>query len=179
MCIYENVCDLDSLIPNVLVACRAIKHSSTGFSPVYLHNGREFRLSQVIFPAPDKEPPMITAHSRNSRKSLEGAFYAVSQNLKRTHKITKDRSQHYPRYRSYETGYLVYVLTPKDSRGKLGEVWCDPWKTFGRTGVCIQYNGCGWVKTKTNSKIRLQPIEILLPPSTRPMDTAVSKQTRY
>ena len=136
LCMYENVCDWDSLVPNVLLAYRATKHSSTGFTPAYLHNGRELRLPpQVIFPAPDKEPQMTTAYARNLRKNLKNAFYAVSQNLKRTHEITKDRSQHYPRYRPYEIGDLVYVLTPKGSLGKLGEVWCGPWKIIGKTGV--------------------------------------------
>ena len=54
---YDNVNDCDTLVPYILLAYRSTKHSSAGFTPAYLHSGRELRLpAQVVLSAPDKEP---------------------------------------------------------------------------------------------------------------------------
>ena len=44
---------------------------------------------------------MTTAYSRNLRRDVTDAFCAVSQNIKRTHEITKDRSQHQKRRQKF------------------------------------------------------------------------------
>ena len=60
-CMLDHPDDWDTLIPNVLMAYRSIRDSSTGFTPNYLLTGREMRIpAHVIFPAPDKEPVLVT-----------------------------------------------------------------------------------------------------------------------
>ena len=106
--------DWDTFIPNVLMAYRSTRHSSTRFTPNYLLTGREMRLlAHVIFPAPDKEPILVTDYARKLRWNLMEAFRSASNHLQRSHELTRDKSEHYARYRPYEIGDLVYVLTPK------------------------------------------------------------------
>ena len=142
-CMLDHPDDWDTLIPNVLMAYRSTRHSSTGFTPNYLLTGREMRLpAHVIFPAPDKEPILVTDYARKLRWNLMEAFRSASNHLQRSHELTRDKSEHYARYRPYEIGDLVYVLTPKGSRGKLGEVWNGPWKIVARTGVIYTLTWC-------------------------------------
>ena len=120
-CMLDHPDDWDTFIPNVLMAYRSSRHSSTGFTPNYLMTGREMRLpSHVIFPAPDKEPVLVTDYARELRRNLAEAFRMTSTHLQHSHELTQDKSEHYARYKPYEVGDLVYVLTPKGSRGKLG-----------------------------------------------------------
>ena len=128
-----------------MLAYRSTRRSSTGFTPAYLHNGRELRLPpQVVFPASSREPQMVTDYARQLRNNLQQAFYAVSSNLQTSHEETKDRSHHYANYCPYEIDDFVYVLTPKGSRGKLGDVWC------GRTMESHWSNWC-FVYIRTHS----------------------------
>ena len=67
-CLLNHTDDWDTLIPSVMLAYRSIRHSSTGFTPAYLHNDRELRLPpQVVFPAPSREPQMVTDYARQLR----------------------------------------------------------------------------------------------------------------
>ena len=91
--------------------------------------------AHVIFPAPDKEPIVVTDYARKLRWNLMEAFRFASMHLQHSHELTKDKSEHYACYRPYEIGDLVYVLTPKGSRGNLGEVRNGPWKIVARTGI--------------------------------------------
>ena len=86
----------------MLLAYRSTIHSSTGFGPAYLHGGQELRVpAQVVFPArkDEREPLLVNDYVRRLRLNLKNVFRDVSLNLQRSHEITKDRSQHYPRYR--------------------------------------------------------------------------------
>ena len=81
-CTYDNTDQWDTLIPNILLAYRSTKHSSTGFTPTYLHSGRELRLPrQVFFPAPESKPQMTTIYARNFAQEYSETFYAVTQKL--------------------------------------------------------------------------------------------------
>ena len=134
----NNSDDWDILIPSVLLAFNSTKHSSTGFTSAYLTFGRDLQLlSHDIFPTPvtAKKPQMHTKYFRDQGHNLQNGFQHVSNNLRKVHEQTKDKSQHYVACNPYEVGDLVYVLTPKGSRGKLGEVWSGPWRVIAQTGV--------------------------------------------
>ena len=79
-----------------MLAYRSTRHSSTGFTPAYLHNGRELEFPpQVVFSAPSREPQMVSDYARQLCHNLQQAFYAVSSNLQAFHEKTKDCSHHY------------------------------------------------------------------------------------
>ena len=73
----NNFDDWDILIPSVLLAYNSTKHSSTGFTPVYLAFGRDLRLpSQFVFPSPvsANEPQMQSEYARDLRQNLQNGF---------------------------------------------------------------------------------------------------------
>ena len=165
-CMSAHPDDWDTLVPHILMAYRSTRHSSTGFTPNYLMTGREMRLpAHVIFPSPEIEPQLVTEYARQLRHNLQTAFRDTSLHLSRSHEHTKDRSQHYARYRPYEIGDLVYVLTPKGSRGKLGEVWCGPWKVVCRTGVIYTLEWVQPGKKKRNRRYHFNLLKLCLPRS--------------
>ena len=65
----------------------------------------------------------------------------------------------------YKIGDLVYVLTPKGSRGKLGEVWCGPWKVVSRTGVIYTLEWVQPGKKKRNRRYHFNLLKFCLPRS--------------
>ena len=92
----------DTFIPNVLMAYRSSRHSSTSFTPNYLMTGCKMRLpSHVIFPAPDKESVLVTDYARELRRNLAEAFCMTSTHLQHSHELTQDKPEHYARYRPY------------------------------------------------------------------------------
>ena len=104
--------DWDTLIPNVLMAYRSTRHSSTGFTPNYLLTGREMRLpAHVIFSAPDKEPILVTdyAWKLHVRWNVMEAFRSARVHLQRSHDSMNQqiKSKHYACCRPYEIGDLV------------------------------------------------------------------------
>ena len=165
-CMSAHPDDWDTLVLHILMVYRSTRHSSTGFTPNYLMTGREMRLpAHVIFPSPKIEPQLVTEYARQLRHNLQTAFRDTSLHLSRSHEHTKDRSQHYARYKPYEIGDLVYVLTPKGSRGKLGEVWCGPWKVVSRTGVIYTLEWVQPGKKKRDRRYHFNFLKFCLPRS--------------
>ena len=115
--------------------------------------------ANVIFPAPDKKPILVTDYARKLRWSLMEAFRSASMHLQLSHELTRDKSEQCARNRWYEIGDLVYVLTPKGSRGKLGEVWNEPWKIVARTGVIYALTcSDGSYRVRTERPLRAPPL---------------------
>ena len=58
---------------------------------------------------------MQIEYARDQRQNLQNGFQHASNNLRKVHQQTRDKSQHYAACNLYEVGDLVYVLTPKGS----------------------------------------------------------------
>jgi hypothetical protein len=118
-----------------IMAYHGTKHSTTGFTPLYLLHGREINLPSREHLSAKLDPKLRGTEAlprlENLKQNLKRAYRTVRQNLESSCSTNKKYYDRKAKDRTFEPGTIVYlhnpVASPQLSR-KFRIIWAGPYR---------------------------------------------------
>lgn len=126
--VREDGSDWPKWLPLMIMAYNATPHSSTGYTPFYLLNGRELRKPVLEdLPADNNRPRDIEEYLRDLQRRMKEAFEVATERSRKSHEENERRYNRNAKRPEYSEGQWVYLHCPVAPSG-VARKFYKPWK---------------------------------------------------